>query len=316
MLATGAAGSSAYALSGHVDYRAATAMAIGGMAGAHVGARATARISPSILKLALGVLMIAVAPLLPLRDSFSRNNADPAESLDQSAHVADSPNRDEDPEDSPERSGTGDHDSSAARVEEKRSPTISSVKSKALQKGEVGPIRGTDSGPHHGTAPNFANSSLSLSEGENGNALIEGADCVAIPDLSMVLKMSAIGLGSGFLAGVFGVGGGVVTVPAISLTTDLSHKEVLGTSLAAMVIPALTGSVTHFRQGNLLPRVSVPLAVGTGLGAFFGGNYAARHLDDTSLKWAFAGIMLAMGARTVSAARAASVAAKATRAKF
>lgn len=41
-----------------------------------------------------------------------------------------------------------------------------------------------------------------------------------------VVKMFAIGLGSGFLAGVFGVGGGVVTVPALSLATDLGHKEV------------------------------------------------------------------------------------------
>ena len=41
-----------------------------------------------------------------------------------------------------------------------------------------------------------------------------------------VVRMFAIGLGSGFLAGVFGVGGGVVTVPALSLATDLGHKEV------------------------------------------------------------------------------------------
>lgn len=41
-----------------------------------------------------------------------------------------------------------------------------------------------------------------------------------------VVKMFAIGAGSGFLAGVFGVGGGILTVPSISLATDLGHKEV------------------------------------------------------------------------------------------
>lgn len=51
-----------------------------------------------------------------------------------------------------------------------------------------------------------------------------------MPGLAGALRMCGIGLGSGFLAGVFGVGGGVVTVPAISLATDLSHKEV-GTSV-------------------------------------------------------------------------------------
>lgn len=39
-------------------------------------------------------------------------------------------------------------------------------------------------------------------------------------------KMFAIGAGSGFLAGVFGVGGGILTVPSVSLATDLGHKEV------------------------------------------------------------------------------------------
>lgn len=46
------------------------------------------------------------------------------------------------------------------------------------------------------------------------------------PTSGKVVRMFAIGLGSGFLAGVFGVGGGVVTVPALSLATDLGHKEV------------------------------------------------------------------------------------------
>ena len=48
------------------------------------------------------------------------------------------------------------------------------------------------------------------------------------PTSDKVVKMFAIGLGSGFLAGVFGVGGGVVTVPALSLATDLGHKQVRG----------------------------------------------------------------------------------------
>lgn len=42
-----------------------------------------------------------------------------------------------------------------------------------------------------------------------------------------IVKIGGIGLGSGFLAGVFGVGGGVVTVPAMSLATDLDHKKVV-----------------------------------------------------------------------------------------
>ncbi|CAM9222789.1 unnamed protein product, partial [Pylaiella littoralis] len=134
------------------------------------------------------------------------------------------------------------------------------------------------------------------------------------PGSGKVVKMFAIGAGSGFLAGVFGVGGGILTVPAISLATDLGHKEVLGTSLAAMVLPAFIGSITHFRQGNLVPRIAFPLALGTGAGAFLGGKYAARHLDEETLKLAFCCLMLFLGTRTVAGARAAAASKVAKRA--
>ena len=50
-------------------------MTVAGMAAAHVGARCTTGISPHSLKLALGLLMIAVSPLLPLREKItSRGN--------------------------------------------------------------------------------------------------------------------------------------------------------------------------------------------------------------------------------------------------
>lgn len=43
-----------------------------GMAAAHAGARCTAGVDGNSLKMALGVLMLAVAPLVPLRDKLSR----------------------------------------------------------------------------------------------------------------------------------------------------------------------------------------------------------------------------------------------------
>lgn len=52
----------------------------------------------------------------------------------------------------------------------------------------------------------------------------------SVPGVSSerVTTMLAIGAGSGFLAGAFGVGGGVLTVPSVSLATDLGHKKVKG----------------------------------------------------------------------------------------
>lgn len=53
-----------------------------------------------------------------------------------------------------------------------------------------------------------------------------------------------------FLAGLFGVGGGAVTVPALTLCLGVSHYQALGTSLAAMVPTAVVGTYTHHTHGR------------------------------------------------------------------
>ncbi len=50
------------------------------------------------------------------------------------------------------------------------------------------------------------------------------------------LKASTIGCFSGFLAGMFGVGGGAVVVPALSLFMDMNHYQALGTSLCGTLV--------------------------------------------------------------------------------
>ena len=50
-------------------------------------------------------------------------------------------------------------------------------------------------------------------------------------DWKQFATMAAVGGMSGFVAGVFGIGGGTLTVPAIALTTDLTHHEILGALL-------------------------------------------------------------------------------------
>ncbi|CAN0180194.1 unnamed protein product, partial [Ectocarpus sp. 4 AP-2014] len=166
VFATGAAGSTAYALAGHVDYQAAGAIAVAGMAAAHAGARCTAGVDGNSLKMALGVLMLAVAPLVPLRDKLSHKDV---------------------------------HEDRSQERHEERSGDRSSEEAADLLDG--GGLLPTEAGGE-GTSP-------------------------SVPGVSTerVTTMLAIGAGSGFLAGVFGVGGGVLTVPSVSLATDLGHKK-------------------------------------------------------------------------------------------
>lgn len=83
----------------------------------------------------------------------------------------------------------------------------------------------TEAGPSDDQAEGLRHTTLTAtaqegapSDAQQGHPSASGSE--------KVVKMFAIGAGSGFLAGVFGVGGGILTVPSISLATDLNHKEV------------------------------------------------------------------------------------------
>jgi len=107
-----------------------------------------------------------------------------------------------------------------------------------------------------------------------------------------------IGVASGFLAGLLGVGGGAIVVPALTLFTSMDHYTALGTSLAAMVMPAVVGTVTHYKKGNVNLRVAPALAVGSLVGAYFGGKVGVG-LDEELLRYGFSSLMFGLGLRTL-----------------
>ena len=112
---------------------------------------------------------------------------------------------------------------------------------------------------------------------------------------------AVIGLGSGFLAGLFGVGGGAIVVPALTLCTDMTHYQALGTSLCAMASPAMVGTSTHYSKGNVAMRIAPTLALGSFVGAYLGGKLGLQT-DETTLRWGFSGLMMVLGVRTLMTA--------------
>ena len=113
-----------------------------------------------------------------------------------------------------------------------------------------------------------------------------------------IVPAGIIGMGSGFLAGLFGVGGGAVVVPALTVVTDMSHYEALSTSLLAMTLPAISGTVTHFQKGNVATRVAFPLALGSFIGAYAGGRIGVKIPED-NLRWGFSALMFTLGTKTL-----------------
>lgn len=216
---TGLAGALGY--QGQVDYQAAACIALSGMVTARAGALATTRLSDITLRKALGVFMLAVAPLVPAKQYLLQNGSTDNKKEDDAGD---------------------DKKATAATISD------DAVSSKSW-----------------------------------------------IQDYAIPL---GIGSCSGFLAGMFGVGGGAVVVPALSVLTDMNHYQALGTSLTAMVLPALSGTATHFSKGNVVLRVAPFLATGAFLGAY-AGSKMALSIDEDPLRYGFSGVMVVLGLRAL-----------------
>ena len=122
------------------------------------------------------------------------------------------------------------------------------------------------------------------------------------PQPSSIVERSAasfaIGGASGLLAGMFGVGGGVIQIPALCLFTDIDYHTALGTSLAAMLPVAIVGSTAHLRQGTMIARIAIPLGLGSLVGSFLGGS-KAKDVDAEQLKYALPLVMMTLGVQGV-----------------
>ena len=109
----------------------------------------------------------------------------------------------------------------------------------------------------------------------------------------MTLLFIAIGLGAGVLSGIFGLGGGIVIVPALTLIAKFPVQKATGTSLGAMLLPVgAFGAWVYYRNGDLDLRASMWIALGLLIGVFFGAQIV-QHLSDMQLRRAFA-VLLAL----------------------
>lgn len=107
----------------------------------------------------------------------------------------------------------------------------------------------------------------------------------------------AIGLGAGVLSGVFGIGGGVVIVPALILIAKLSPITATGTSLAALLLPVgALGAYEYYKRGHLEIGAALLVALGLFFGAWLGARFA-NQLSPVQLKRAFAVFLVLIAGR-------------------
>lgn len=113
----------------------------------------------------------------------------------------------------------------------------------------------------------------------------------------MLVFFIAIGFLAGILSGVFGIGGGVVIVPALIFIARLSPVTATGTSLAALLLPVgALGAWEYYRKGHLNVGASLWIAVGLFFGAWIGARLA-QELTPVQLKRSFAVFLVLIAGR-------------------
>ncbi len=112
-----------------------------------------------------------------------------------------------------------------------------------------------------------------------------------------VFLFLVIGVFAGVLSGMFGIGGGIVIVPALLLVAKMSPLTATGTSLGALLLPVgALGAWEYYRHGNINIKAAVLIAAGLFVGAWFGARIA-HTMGDATLKKVFAVFLVIVAGR-------------------
>lgn len=100
--------------------------------------------------------------------------------------------------------------------------------------------------------------------------------------MNQTILLILVGILGGILSGIFGIGGGIVLVPALVMLFDFSQKTAQGTTLLMLAIPLslLPGIYNYYKAGFI--DVKTALIIGFGfMGGTFLGSKAAMILPDS-----------------------------------
>ncbi len=105
--------------------------------------------------------------------------------------------------------------------------------------------------------------------------------------LPNLLLLIAIGLCAGVTSGMFGIGGGILIVPALIFLLGYSREMATGTSLAVLLPPVgIAAVMVFYRHGNVDFFAAIVLAMCLLVGSWFGAHLAGEW-DPTLMKVLF-----------------------------
>jgi uncharacterized protein len=111
-----------------------------------------------------------------------------------------------------------------------------------------------------------------------------------------LLAAGLLGLAAGVLAGLFGVGGGILFVPTLTLVLGLTQIHAEATSLLAIIPTALVGAWRQTRYGNVHWRAALIVGIAA-VGGVEAGVQIAESLPQHALRRLFAALTLVVAAQ-------------------
>jgi uncharacterized protein len=122
-------------------------------------------------------------------------------------------------------------------------------------------------------------------------------------DAVSIIGMVALGIVIGIASGLFGIGGGVIMVPAFMTLFGMGDLVAKGTSLLVMIPTAVSGTIVNARAGLVDVRAALVVGIAATI-ASFGGVAIAFVLSPEWSAWLFAALIIVAAAQlTVRAIR-------------
>lgn len=123
------------------------------------------------------------------------------------------------------------------------------------------------------------------------------------PDIALPLMMQhgAFGAVSGVVSALMGVGGAPLTMSYLTMSTNIPHHLVQGTTMVAVLPAVLTAAVSHALAGHTPLGLAAAVCCGSMVGAQVGAQ-VALSLTETQLRQLYMASLVLLGGRSVVAA--------------
>jgi uncharacterized membrane protein YfcA len=112
--------------------------------------------------------------------------------------------------------------------------------------------------------------------------------------LTTVIILVAIGIVTGVMAGMLGIGGAIIMVPSLVYIMGLGQQSAQGTSLAVMLPPVgIIAAYNYYKAGQVNMKFALILAVFFIVGSYFGSKLSLS-LPESTLRKIFGVLLLAV----------------------